>query len=78
MANDDQLEKSKLKAQLSVMANKVPAAINSGSVQAVREYKKLVTEINKAVSGNKANVSKLTGLLRQLSSYSDANRMANS
>ena len=69
MAADSELEKKQLKAQLSVLVGKVPPAINSASVQVVREYKKTVAEVYKSISNNRVTASKLSGLLRTLQGY---------
>ena len=69
MATDNELEKSQIKAQLAVLVKKVPPVINSASIQVVREYKKLVVEVNKAITNSRVTQAKLSGLLRQLQGY---------
>lgn len=66
MAKDDTLF---LRSELTVLVNRVPASINSASIQTVRSYKDAVVKARKLIESRKANASTLTGMIRELRQF---------
>lgn len=51
-------EKSRLRAQLAEMANKVPEFVNAGGIQTTRQWLKVNEQAQKVASGGKARMSR--------------------
>jgi hypothetical protein len=58
-----------MRSMLEPLCNKVPASINTASVQAVREWKKHVTKARKVLDSERSSFEQLQTMFNQLSQY---------
>jgi hypothetical protein len=66
---DEAIQKDQWRQMLAPLVNKVPASINSASVQVVRDWKEKVVKARKAMDSRKTSLATLQTLYNQLSQY---------
>lgn len=58
-------EYDRLRTQLRTMLKRVPASINAGGVQAVRDFKKFHEASTKAISSERTSLAQLQSIYNQ-------------
>ena len=67
--NEIELEKAKVRELISMRIHKVPASINSASVQVVRDWKDLIVKARKALESRKTTLQTLNTIHSQLNGF---------